>query len=67
MKIEKYYQVQCDDAPNPDKMFLLKDVEDMFKYLKKLNKLEYEVYFMVWNPQTDELLYVINVTEEFTL
>jgi hypothetical protein len=64
MEKQVYYVVECDNAPQPDTYFSLKDVRELLTYTEQL-AWEYEVYLYVWDEQESNIDLKINVTEQF--
>lgn len=60
-----YYQVQCDEAKNPDKSFDLSQVEYLTDYLKEIKHLEYDVYLILWNEEYNFIEQMLDVKKEF--
>lgn len=60
-----YYQVQCDEAKNPDKNFDLSQVEYLTDYLKEIKHLEYDVYLILWNEEYNFIEQMLDVKKEF--
>jgi hypothetical protein len=64
MQKQVYYIVECDNAPQPDKYFSLKDVRELLIYIEQLDW-DYEVYLYEWDEQESNVDSKINVTSHF--
>lgn len=70
--MKTYYTIQCDDENRPngievDKFFELREGNLVYEYAKKCQEhnLEYEIYIIYFDENTNTIEKMINVNNEF--